>query len=90
MDAPHGGRFLRLRIQSGETPTARELRGAQMHAQSADGETSCTCFIESIALFGGRAHDERLARTGRIDVHIEGGGDADKIDLTWQISGPVG
>jgi hypothetical protein len=89
MDAPHGGRLLKLRLQSGDTPTVRELRGARMQAQSPDGDTTCTFAIESIALFGGRAHDERLARTGRIDVHIEGGSDADQISLTWQVSGPI-
>lgn len=89
MDAPHGGRLLRLRLQSGDTPTVRELRGARMQAQSRDGKTTCTCTIEGFALFGGRVPDERLARTGRIDVHIAGGEDAALIDLTWEISGPI-
>ena len=65
MDAPHGGRLLRLRLQSGEAPTARELKGARMQAHSPDGDMTCTFAIEGIALFGGREHDERLARTGR-------------------------
>jgi hypothetical protein len=90
MDAPHGGRLLKLRLQSGEAPSVRELRSARMQAQSPDGDLTCTFEIEHIALFGGRAPDERLARTGRIDVHIEGGHDADQIDLTWQVSGPIG
>ena len=29
MDAPHGGRILRLRLQSGEAPSIGELRGAR-------------------------------------------------------------
>lgn len=89
MDAPHGGRLLKLRLQSGETPTIRELRGARMQAQSPDGALTCTCEIENFALFGGRSPDERLARTGRVDVHIAGGEEVDQITLTWRLSGPV-
>ena len=89
LDAPHGGRLLKLRLQSGETPTIRELRGARMRAQSPDGETTCACAIESFALFGGRSPDERLARTGRVDVVIASGEEEDQIGLTWHLSGPV-
>jgi hypothetical protein len=90
MDAPHGGRLLKLRLQSGDTPTVRELRGARMQAKSPDGEKTCTFSIDSVALFGGRAPDERLARSGRIDVQIKDGRDTGMVGLTWLVSGPIG
>ena len=84
MDAPHTGRILRLRLQSGEAPTIKSLKGAAMRAVSPDGEATCTFRVLGFALFGGKPSNERLARTGRIDVHIEedAGG---PIGLRWEV-----
>ena len=41
MDAPHGGRIVRLRLQSGEPPSIRRLKGARLRATSVDGTTMC-------------------------------------------------
>jgi len=90
MNAPHRGRILKLRLQSGETPTVRELRGARMRAESPDGEQTTDFTIDGFALFGGRPSDARLARTGRIDVHVSEDGGGDPIGLTWLVSGPIG
>jgi len=90
MDAPHRGRHLRLRLQSGETPTVRELRGARMRAESPDGERTADFTIENFAAFGGRPSDDRLARTGRVDVHVTQDEGTDPIGLTWRVFGPIG
>lgn len=66
--APHTGTILRLRLQEGEAPTLKDLRGSNLRAEGPDGE-SCDLKVEGFALFGGKASDARLARTGRIDVH---------------------
>ena len=84
MDAPHSGRILRLRLQSGEAPSIKSLRHAEMLATGPDGE-SCRLTVTGFALFGGKPSDDRLARTGRVDVHIEeieGG----PIGLRWEVT----
>jgi hypothetical protein len=87
MDAPHGGRILKLRLQSGEPPPVKSLKGAEMRATSPDGASSCTCKVDGFVLFGGRPSDERLARTGRVDVHVSPGeGDFHEISSSWEIS----
>ncbi len=83
MDAPHAGRILRLRLQSGEAPTIKALKGAEMRATSPSGDR-CRFRVLGFAVFGGKPSNQRLARTGRIDVHIEeleGG----PIGLQWEV-----
>lgn len=84
MDAPHEGRILRLRLQSGEAPSIKSLRGAEMRAEGPEGQ-SCRFRVTGFAVFGGKPSDDRLARTGRIDLHVEeldGGG---PIGLRWEV-----
>lgn len=91
MDAPHGGRILKLRFQSGETPTTRELKGATLRAASPNGETACTIRADGFAVFGGKPSDERLHRTGRVDLHVsQVEGDVKAISLKWEVFGPLG
>ena len=66
--APHTGTILRLRLQEGEAPTLKALKAAGLRAEGPDGE-SCALKVAGFAVFGGKASDARLARTGRIDVH---------------------
>lgn len=83
MDAPHTGRILRLRLQSGEPPSIKSLKGAELVATSPKGET-CRFKVAGFAVFGGKPSNERLARTGRVDVHVEeleGG----PIGLRWEV-----
>jgi hypothetical protein len=85
MDAPHTGRILRLRLESGEPPSIKSLKGAEMVARSPDGD-ECRIRVEGFAVFGGKPSNERLARTGRIDLHVaelDGGG---PIGLRWVVS----
>ena len=89
LDAPHGGRILRLRLQSGEAPPVKALKGARMRAVSPDGDDERSIRIKGFAVMGGRPSDDRLARTGRVDVHVEED-DADQpVSLKWRVSGPV-
>jgi hypothetical protein len=84
MDAPHEGRILRLRLQSGEAPSIKSLRGREMIARSPAGD-ECRIRISGFALFGGKPSDERIARTGRVDVHIEELDDGGPVGLRWQV-----
>ena len=86
-DHPHGGRILRLRLGKGEPPTLRELRGGTMTATSETGE-SARLSVSGFSAAGGKPSDGRLARTGRIDVHVTGEG-ARPVDVGWEVAGPV-
>jgi hypothetical protein len=85
MDAPHSGRILRLRLQSGEAPSIRSLKGAELRAVSPTGQEKRVKVI-GFAVFGGKPSDTRLARTGRIDVHVEEKGDGDPVGLRWEVT----
>ena len=84
MDAPHTGRILRLRLESGEAPSIKSLKGAEMIARSPHGD-ECRLVVKGFAVFGGKPSNERLARTGRIDVHIDEIGDGGPIGLKWEV-----
>ncbi|NNF13245.1 MAG: hypothetical protein HKN72_08480 [Gemmatimonadetes bacterium] len=84
MDAPHSGRILRLRLQSGEAPSIKSLKGATLTATSPDGDR-CDVRVLGFAVFGGKPSDERLARTGRVDVHVEEIDDNGPIGLRWEV-----
>lgn len=87
LDAPHGGRILRLRLQSGETPSVRDLRGACIRAVSPGGDER-SGRVEGFALFGGKPSDDRLARTGRVDVRVvdeDGQREGPPIDRKWEV-----
>jgi hypothetical protein len=84
LDAPHTGRILRLLLQSGEAPSIKSLRKAELRATGPEGE-SCRLRVLGFALFGGKPSDDRLARTGRIDVHIEEI-DGGPIGLRWEVT----
>jgi hypothetical protein len=85
MDAPHTGRILRLRLQSGEAPSIKSVKGSELSAVSPDGD-ECRFRVLGFAVFGGKPSNERFARTGRIDVHIEELGPAGPIGLRWEVA----
>lgn len=85
LDAPHGGRILRLRLQEGTAPAVRELKGARLRAVSPDGDERHVV-VEGFPLFGGRPSNERIARTGRVDVHVTEEGDGPPVGLRWDVS----
>ena len=90
LDAPHRGRVIRLRIQSGQPPSLRDLKGAILEARSPDGKTE---ILRVIGFFtpGGKPSDARLNRTGRIDLVVEGEDGAGKpeVSIRWEVSGPA-
>lgn len=85
MDGPHEGRILRLRLLSGEAPKIRALKGAELRAQSPDGQIS-RVRVKGFAVFGGKPSNERLARTGRIDVHVEPLDGGPPVGLRWEVT----
>jgi hypothetical protein len=85
MDAPHAGRILRLRLQSGEAPSIRSLKGSELRAVSPTGQERRVKVL-GFAVFGGKPSDTRLARTGRIDVHVEESGEGDPVGLRWEVT----
>ena len=85
MDAPHSGRILRLRLQSGEAPPIKSLKGAQLRAVSPEGR-SCRLRVLNFALFGGKPSDDRLARTGRVDVQVEEMDGEGPVGLRWEVT----
>ena len=84
MDAPHSGRILRLRLQTGEAPPVKSLKGSEMVAVSPDGQ-ECRFRVLGFAAFGGKPSKDRLARTGRVDVHVEEMDDGGPIGLRWEV-----
>jgi hypothetical protein len=93
LNAPHGGKILRLRLHSGEAPTVKTLKGARMKAVAPDGSAERYFRVDGFAVFGGRPSDERFSRTGRIDVHVveEGPGSSrvPPVSLRWEVFGPL-
>ena len=85
MDAPHSGRILRLRLQSGEAPSIRSLKGVDLRAQSPEGDVT-RVRVKGFAVFGGKTSDERLARTGRIDVQVEELDGGRPVGLQWEVT----
>ena len=89
MDAPHRGRVIRLRLQGGQPPVLRELKGARLQARSPEGEGE-TLKVVGFFLPGGRPSDARLSRTGRVDLLVEreDGGDRPMVSACWEVTGP--
>ena len=85
-DHPHGGRILRLRLRRGEAPAMKELKGGTMIAGTKGGPEK-RIKVAGFALFGGRVSDARLARTGRVDVHVREGAGA--VVAGWSLTGPA-
>ncbi|MDH3206382.1 MAG: hypothetical protein OEO79_07210 [Gemmatimonadota bacterium] len=86
MDAPHSGRILRLRLQSGEAPSISTLKGAELVATSPEGG-QCRLRVTGFAVFGGKPSTDRLMRTGRVDVQIDELDDGGPVGLRWEVTG---
>ncbi len=89
--APHGGLILRLRHREGPTPRLRELRGARLRLRSPEGEERLVR-VTGFALTGGKPSDDRLARTGRVDLHVVDEGNPEEgepVTLRWVAEGPL-
>ena len=89
LEAPHGGWFLKLRFEAGDAPTLRELKGATLNVSSPDGATSFDVKVHGFPLFGGHPSDDRLRRTGRVDLHVDVSNQTGApIGLKWKVSVP--
>ncbi len=87
-DGPHRGLVLRLRLQDGDAPSVRSLRGARLRAVSPEG-VERFARVDGFPLFGGRTSDESLRRTGRIDVTVtqeSTGADQPTIAASWEVT----
>lgn len=87
---PHGGYILRLRLDQGEAPSVRRLKGSEWWAFPEDERDRTKIRLDGFAAIGGKASDERVKRTGRMDVHVsivEAG--EEPIDLQWRLAGPL-
>jgi len=83
--APYGGQILRLRLQSGDAPPLRSLKGARVEATGPRGQTAHG-EVKGFALFGGQPGEERFRRTGRVDVHVKLDSNAQEpIGLRWDV-----
>ena len=89
MNGPHRGRILRLRLQGGQAPALRELKGARLQARSPKGEEE-TLTVLGFYLPGGRPSESRLSRTGRVDLIVEreDGQEPSAVAARWEVSGP--
>lgn len=85
MDAPHSGRILRLRLQSGEAPSIASLKGSELLATSQEGRR-CRLRVSGFAIFGGKPSNDRLMRTGRVDVHVEELDEGGPVGLRWEVT----
>ena len=89
VETPDGGCVLRLRLQDGEAPAVKTLKGARLLVRSPDGEER-TVRVKGFALVGGKPSDGRMARTGRVDIQIEEEGQTDlPIALRSEVEGPI-
>jgi len=85
-DHPHGGRILRLRLGRGEALGVKELTSGTLVAASPEGAED-RIEVRGFALFAGRPSDARLARTGRVYIHIAGEV-ARGVRPGWLVTGP--
>lgn len=84
LDHPHGGRILRLRLLEGDAPTVRGLRGSTLVARDGGGAERKVRVL-GFAAFGGRASDQRIRETGRVDLHVMEEGEGEPVDLRWTV-----
>jgi len=82
MDHPHGGRILRTRMEAGDPPPLRSLKGAELRAVAPDG-TEATVRVLAFPLMGGHPTDARFRETRRIDFHVAAEKGAPEVSLRW-------
>lgn len=86
MAGPHGGQILRLRLQSGDTPSIRSLKGARLTALGPEGGRA-SLRVTGFPVFGGKPSDARLDRTGRVDVTVEPlDAGSSQVGLQWEVA----
>jgi hypothetical protein len=61
------------------------MKGMRIQATAPDGRT-CSAVVDGFALMGGMNPDERLARTGRVDVLVRDEQGDGPISLQWDVA----
>lgn len=84
LDGPHGGRILRLRLETGEAPTLKRLKGSTLTARGPEGRER-RVEVLGFPVFGGRPSDDRLEKTGRIDLHVSDDAEGPPVGLRWTV-----
>ncbi len=83
-DGPHDGRILRLRLTGGSAPALKTLRGAELHAEAPDGD-SRRVRVVGFPVFGGKPSDDRVRRSGRVDLHVTEVDEGPPVGLRWTV-----
>ena len=90
MPGPHGGWLLRLRLQEGDAPSLKELKGSRMRLEGSEG-VQREVTVRNFPVMGGKPSDSRFARTGRVDVYADPTDDGEASPPvfigTWTLSG---
>jgi hypothetical protein len=84
LDHPHGDRILRTRLVRGEPPTLQRLKGATLRAVSPEGR-QVNVRVLGFPLFGGSPSNERIRRSGRVDLVVRPDANGEPIDRTWEL-----
>jgi hypothetical protein len=84
LDHPHGDRILRTRLLRGTPPTVDRLKGATLRAVSPDGQ-QVNVRVLGFPLFGGSPSDERIRRSGRVDLLVRPDAHSEPIERTWEL-----
>jgi len=89
MDAPHGGRLLRLKLVDGMAPALSEIKGGTFDTRDPGGDSGGRVRVDGFAVFGGKASTSRFEKTGRVDVQVFGvDSNPAEIGLKWELRGP--
>lgn len=84
LDGPHDGRILRLRLSGGSAPSVKALRGAELLAEGPDGDQRRVRVL-GFPIFGGKPSDDRLRRSGRVDLHVDDVDAGPPVGLRWTV-----
>jgi len=84
LDHPHGGRILRVRVDGGNAPSLRSLRGSRLRAVAPDGSERVVR-VTGFPLMGGKPSDARIRDTGRVDLLVEMEGEGPPVSRTWRL-----
>ncbi len=89
LDAPHGGRLLRLKLIDGMAPALSEIKGGTFDTRDPSGDGGGRVRVDGFAVFGGKASNARFEKTGRVDVQVFGVDNSpSEVDLKWELRGP--
>ena len=87
---PHGGYILRLRLDRGEAPSVRQVKGSEWVVFPEDERDRVRVRVDDFAAIGGEVSDARFKNIGRLDVHVSVVEEGEEpIDLQWQMAGPL-